>query len=381
MSTLIRDEFGPEVALTVRDPRVGLEGYLVIDNTWRGVGKGGIRMTTDVSLEEVGRLARAMTWKNAIADIPFGGAKAGIRWSSGSNEEKKKLVTRFAQMIASYIPKHYIAGPDVNTGEREMAWIAETLGMWESATGKPKMFCEQHEHGNQKCGLPHEFGSTGYGVAQATLVAADVLGLSLHDMRIAIEGYGNVGSFVFQFLSELGAHIVAIADSKGTAFCESGFDKALLDQTKKEHGTVAAYPGARRMAHDDIFSLAVDILIPATVTDVIHEGNKGRIQAKMIVEAANIPMQESIEEELAGRGILIVPDIVANAGGVISSYAEYQGLSPDKMFALVKEKIDNATRAVLEESKKSNRSPRACALALAKQRVLAAKSDSGILII
>ncbi len=370
---IIRDEIGPEYVITVYDPSIGMEGYLVIDNTARGLGKGGIRMTPDVSVEEVARLARTMTWKNAVADIPFGGAKGGIRWPGGDDELKKKYVQSFARMIAPYIPERYIAGPDVNSGEKEMQWIAESVGTGKASTGKPATFCEVRD-GATCCGLPHEYGSTGYGVAKSALVALECMGLAKEQVSVAIEGFGNVGSFAAKFLSEAGVKIVAVADSKGTIYKEDGLDIPLLQKTKQDRGTVTKYPGGEVLPYTDIFSLSVDVLIPATITDVITEKNKDSIKARLIVEGANIPMQDTIEKELFDRGIMIVPDFVANAGGVLSSYAETLGQSPEWMFALIDEKIIPATKAVITESLATRTHPREIGMRIAYERVRAARA-------
>ena len=325
-------------------------------------------MTQGVNVGEVARLARTMTWKNAVADIPFGGAKGGIRWPGGSEELKKKFVQSFARMIAPYIPERYIAGPDVNSGEKEMQWIAEAVGTGMAATGKPANFCEER-NGSKCCGLPHEYGSTGYGVAKSTLVALECMGIQKENVSVAIEGFGNVGSFAAKFLSEAGVKIVAIADSKGTAYLEEGLDIALAIQIKREHKTVTQYPGATILPYADIFSLPVDVLIPATVTDVITDQNKDGIKAKLLVQGANIPMQDSIEKELFDRGIMIVPDFVANAGGVLSSYAETLGQTPEWMFSLIDEKVSKATREIISESISTRQHPREIGMKIAFERV------------
>lgn len=379
------DKFGPEIIVKVYDPKIGMRGFLVIDNTALGPGKGGIRMTPDVTEKEVARLARTMTFKNALADIPFGGAKAGIVWNCGTDELKKQYIQSFAISIKPFIPKKYIAGPDVNTGEREMQWFAEATGNWRSATGKPANLCietfseraarlktgEPRAAGlrGEKCGLPHELGSTGFGVAQATAIAAEMKGINIKRATVAIEGFGNVGSFAFKHLKEMGANIVAVADSKGTIYNKNGLEEGPLLKLKREHKSVKEYPEGKRLNHDSIFGLTVDILIPASVTDVINDENKQKIKAKIIVEGANIPMKEDIEEWLCKQGILIVPDFVANAGGVISSYAEYRGYSPAKMFDLVQKKIEKTTRAVLQKALEENRNPRKVALDMAKVKL------------
>lgn len=369
---LINDDFGPQYVVRVRDPKIGMEGVLVIDNTILGPGKGGIRMTPDVTEEEVRRLARGMTWKNALAGIPFGGAKAGIVMPvevSKNKAMKKKFVESFARLLQPLLINRYIAGPDVNSGEVEMKWFADAAGDWRSATGKPSNYAKKGAKKGTWRGLPHELGSTGFGVAHSTAVAMQVLGRPLKGATVAIAGFGNVGTFAFKFLEEMGAKIVAINDSKATAYLPEGLNYKKMMSVKKKTGSVSNYPGAKVLARDDVYTLPVDILIPAATTDLIHEGNKNEVKAKIIVEGANIPMRETIENELWQKGIAIVPDFVANGGGVISSYAEYIGATPEYMFKIVKKKVSDATRAVMTESIRTKKSPREVAMKLAQKRV------------
>lgn len=376
---IIRDEFGPEYVIHVYDASLGMEGFLVIDNTANGIGKGGIRMTPTVTAEEVFRLARTMTWKNALAEIPFGGAKAGIVWNGGSDELKKQFVQSFARAVKLYMPKKYVGGPDVNTGEREMRWIAEATGNWRSVTGKPANLCVQSfGKKGEKCGIPHEFGSTGFGVVQATKVAAALKGIDIKGATIAIHGFGNVGTFAYQYLTELGAKVVAVADHRTSLYDAKGLDHKEIDQVIKKQKTLANYHKKNIISAEDFWKVPVDILIPASVTDVINQTNKKHIKAKIIVEAGNIPMQEYIEEELSAQGILIVPDFIANAGGVISSYAEYRGYNPKHMFELVERKIVKVATSVLKKSIAQKKNPREIGMALAhakiKKKMLARKS-------
>lgn len=365
-----KDEFGPEYVIHVYDASIGMEGFLVIDNTANGVGKGGIRMTPTVTAEEVFRLARTMTWKNALAEIPFGGAKAGIVWKGGSDELKKQFIQSFARTIKLYTPKKYVGGPDVNTGEREMRWITEATGNWRSVTGKPANLCIPHfTNKGEKCGIPHEFGSTGFGVVQATKVAASLSGIDIQGATVAIHGFGNVGTFAYQYLTELGAKVVAIADHKTALYDANGLDDKEIDQVIKRHKTLADYYKKNSISAEDFWKIPVDILIPASVTDVINETNKNHIKAKIIVEAGNIPMQEYIEEELSAKGILIVPDFIANAGGVISSYAEYRGYNPKRMFELVERKIVKVATSVLKKSIAQKKNPRTVGMELAHAKV------------
>lgn len=372
-----KDQFGPEYIVEVFNPKIGMEGFLVIDNTTLGPGKGGIRMTSDITKEEVFRLARTMTFKCALAELPFGGAKAGILWSGGPTNLKKKFVQSFAKAIKIFTPQKYIAGPDVGTGEKEMQWFVQATGDWSSATGKPENLCLKVLSKWEKCGIPHETGSTGFGVAQATKVAVEFLGIDIRKAKVSIHGFGNVGSFTYKFLTEMGAKVIAIADTSGVIFSENGLDENILRKLIQKRKKIIQYQGrAEKLKSEDFWSIPVDILIPASVTDVINEKNQNKIKAKIIVEAGNLPMKENIEEKLFKKGILIVPDIAANAGGVISSFAECQGQHLKKMFELVKKKIKKTTKLVLKESLKKNVHPRHIALKMAKEKILAKQKTS-----
>ncbi|MBU4351365.1 Glu/Leu/Phe/Val dehydrogenase, partial [Patescibacteria group bacterium] len=322
---------------------------------------------------ELFRLARTMTWKNSLFDLPFGGAKAGIIIDPRkvSLKEKKEIIKEFARLLAPFIPKYYIAGPDIGTAEQEMKWFAESLNNWKASTGKPASFCRRLKSG-KVCGLPHELGSTGFGVAKATEVAASVLGLELKGASVAIAGFGNVGSFAAKHLAEAGAKIVAVSETDGTIFNKDGLDLGLITRLKEKGKSLTNYNKAKILSRDRIYELPVDILIPAAVSDVINQKNYNKVKARIIVEGANIPIPEKIEDRLWRKGIMIVPDFVANGGGVISSFVEWSGRGPDIMFKIVEEKIKKATRQVLTESLKKKRNPRQIAFVLAKDNVLKA---------
>lgn len=368
---ILKDSYGPEYVTKVYDPKIGLEGFLVIHNTALGAGKGGIRMTPDVNEEEIYRLASTMTWKNSLAGIPFGGAKGGIVWNGGSDAKKKALIQSFARAIRPFLIKKYIAGPDVATGEKEMKWFAEAVGKWQAATGKPARYCLVMSSG-EKCGIPHEFGSTGFGVAYSTQTAAELIGLPIRGATVTVHGFGNVGTFAYTHLTQMGAKVIAIADKYGAILEENGLEPKKISKLINKRASIMEYSGGKKMKLEDFWKIPADIIIPASVTDVINQSNRRHIRTKLIVEAGNIPMREETEEWFFRRGIMFVPDFVANAGGVISSYAEYKGYSPKKMFKLVERKIITATRAVISESLKSKKNPRAVAMDLARRRVEAA---------
>lgn len=366
------DEFGPEMIVEVYNRKVGLKGVLIIDNIALGPGKGGIRMTPTVNVEEVFRLARTMTWKNALAELPFGGAKAGIiaDVKSMTKEQKKAIIQAFAKALKPLSPSKYIAGPDVNTTEQDMQWFAEANGNWRSCTGKPANVCMKlFGKPGEKCGIPHEYGSTGFGVAHATAVSTAHNGMDINGATVAIEGFGNVGTFAAKHLADMGAKMIAVSDSKGVIYNPEGLDVKKLLSVKEKTGSVINYKPGKILQNKEIFELNVDVLIPSALPDVINKSNVHKVKAKIVVEAANIPMKEDMEEILHNHGVLVVPDFVANAGGVISSYAEYRGFNPKKMFEIVEKKIKKNVSTVLKRARKESVKPRDAAMKIAVERV------------
>jgi len=355
------DKVGPEKIIQVYDPKTKMKGILVIDNTKRGPGKGGIRMTPDVSIEEVANLARAMTYKTALADLQFGGAKGGIIIDSKSitSEKKEEIIRAYARALKSLIPSKYVSAPDMYMGQKEMDIFSDELKTHKACTGKSK----------ENKGIPHEIGSTGFGVVESIQVAANHLNMNLKESTAAIEGFGEVGEAVGKFLSELGVKIIAISDSKGCIYNKNGINIKKLKKVKKETGSVINYKLGEVLENFQLFELQVDILIPGARPDVITENNINKIKAKIIAEAANIPMKPELEEVLYKKNILILPDFLCNAGGVISSYVEYKGGSKDEVFDLISKKIKDNTKLVLEISEKEKINPREAALKIAKARL------------
>ncbi len=354
------DGFGPEKIQEVYHPKTGMHGFVVIDNTALGPGKGGIRMTPTVSIDEVSKLARAMTWKNALAEIPFGGAKAGIVADPKqlSQTEKREIIIAFSEALRNVCPDLYVAAPDMYMAEEEMRIFVEANGSMKAATGKPK----------DMGGLPHELGSTGFGVAAATEIAAQYIDLDLNGATFAVEGFGNVGEFATKFLVEKGARLVGVSDSKGCLYVEGGIDFDKLMEIKQKLGTVTHYPKGQTLSNKEIIKLDVDILIPAAVPNLIIAGDVDKVKAKLIVEGSNIPIDAQTELLLHRKGITIIPDVVANAGGVISSYVEYVGGTEKEMFKMVEEKIKRNTKLVLDKSE--GKTPRDAAMHIATHRVL-----------
>ncbi|MEX0668782.1 MAG: Glu/Leu/Phe/Val dehydrogenase [Candidatus Saccharimonadales bacterium] len=357
-----KDDLGPELVIEVYDPKIGLEGYLVIDNTNFGPGKGGIRMSDHVDRDEVCRLARAMSLKNALVDLPFGGAKGGILWPKSRSDDKQLLFETFIKAIRPYLGSYYVAAPDINTGEEEMGWLVDITGDKSSTTGKPV----------DKGGLSGKSASTGFGVAVAAEVASNNNGLELNDKSVAIDGYGTVGSYAFIELEDKGAKVVAVSDSNSGIYLEDGFDKVKLDELKNDRNRkLSEYPGSKEITHDELRTLDVDILILSSISDVITEDNYDRVKAKTIVQGANLPIAANIEEKLHDKGVDIIPDIVANAGGVIASWLEYQypNTTEDNMLEVIRQKISHSTKEVLQLCQDEDISTRKAAIRIAEEKI------------
>jgi glutamate dehydrogenase (NAD(P)+) len=355
------DGFGPGKILEVYKPKSGMHGFVVIDNEALGPGKGGIRMTPSVSVDEVAKLARVMTWKCAMAELPFGGAKSGIVFDPKKEtlEKKKEIIQDFAKAIKVVCPEHYIAAPDINTGEKEMEWFAKANGSLKSCTGKPKSMK----------GIPHELGSTGFGVFLSAKVLSEFLKKDISEINFAVEGFGNVGKFSAKFMCEAGATLLAVSDSSGVIYNKKGIDFEELSQVKEKKGRVTLYSQGEVLPSNTIIEIKADILITAAIPDVIKIEDVEKVGAKGIVEGSNIPMSFEVERALHKKNVLIVPDFVANAGGVISSFVEYIGGKEKEVFDHIKKKIPRNTEMVLENSSK-NKIPREVALEIAQERVL-----------
>ena len=297
-------------------------GYRVQHNINRGPAKGGIRFDANVSIDEVRALAMWMTWKCAVVNIPFGGAKGGVIVDPRqlSRTELERLTRRYATEIAGVIgPESDIPAPDVNTNPQVMAWIMDTYSMHRGysvpavVTGKPLSIG----------GSEGRMEATGRGVSVVTREACKALGIELKGARVVIQGFGNVGSITARLLHEAGCKIVSLSDIYGAIYNPDGIDVSLALRYVQEHGTLKDLPGAQPMDSKDALELPCDILIPAALEGQITYQNAPRIKARLIVEAANGPTTTDADAILRERGIDVVPDILANAGGVTVSYFEW----------------------------------------------------------
>ena len=298
------------------------EGYRVQHNTSRGPGKGGVRFHQDVTLSEVMALSAWMSIKNAAVNVPYGGAKGGIRVDPKtlSRGELERMTRRYTSEIGIIIgPTKDIPAPDVNTNEQIMAWMMDTYSMNEGATATGVV-----------TGKPVDLGgslgrreATGRGVYTVGVEAAKHIGLEINGARLAVQGFGNVGGIAGKLFAQAGARVVAVQDHGGTIYREAGLDVPALLSHVAANGTVAGFASAEVIANDAFWDVQCDILIPAALEQQITADNANRIQARMVIEGANGPTTPEADDILQERNILVLPDVIANAGGVTVSYFEW----------------------------------------------------------
>jgi len=298
-----------------------LVGYRIQHNGARGPYKGGVRYHPSASVDEVRALASLMTWKAAVVDIPFGGAKGGIEVEPRglSQSEIERMTRVYTNQISHLLGPHRdIPAPDVNTNAQTMAWMMDEYGKRhgytpEIVTGKP--IALGGSYGRES--------ATGRGSIIVMHQLVSDLGLHPEECTVAIQGFGNVGGWAARVAHERGYQVVAVSDSDGAIFCETGLNIPALVRHQMETGAVVGFEGAVNITNDELLTLAVDVLLPAALGEVIHAGNADKVQCKIVVEGANHPVTPVADAILNERGVLVVPDILANAGGVIVSYFEW----------------------------------------------------------
>jgi glutamate dehydrogenase (NAD(P)+) len=360
-------------------------GYRVQHSTGRGPGKGGIRFHPSVTLEEVSGLAMLMTWKCAVTDLPLGGAKGGVAVDPRkySKRELERLTKRYTVAILPIIgPEQDIPAPDVNTDAQTMAWIVDTVTMMtgkhspEVVTGKPV----------DLGGSRGRHQATGRGVAFVTLELLRGMGTPIEGTRVAVQGFGNVGSFAALALAEAGCRIVGISDVTGAYADPKGIDVAnAMEHAKRNpQRTLEGLPGVSRIDNGELLAMDVDVLIPAALEAQITADNASSIRAKVIVEGANGPVTAEADRMLTGRGVIIVPDILANAGGVVVSYFEWVQSRAQFYWELdeVERRLEiymrRAMESVLAKAKTYDASYREAAFIVAVERVARAIEQRGI---
>jgi glutamate dehydrogenase (NAD(P)+) len=313
-------------------------------------------MAPDVSTEECFRLARAMTLKNAAADLNHGGGKSVLFGDPNMDKpQKEKLIRCLAKAVRN--DEEYIFGPDMGTNEECMAWVKDEIGR---SVGLPR------EIG----GIPlDEIGATGWGLSHATEVAVQFCDFKLDGARFVVQGFGAVGKHSARFLTDMGAVMVAASDSKATVYNPDGLDVNKLIELKNNGQHLSDYGKGKVLDRDAVIDIECEIWIPAARPDVINEQNVGQMKTKLVVAGANIPATPGAEKVLAQKGIVNVPDFIANAGGVICAAMEYQGASQSSAFGVIKDKIRRNTLQVLEHSANKKMLPRQAAVELATERI------------
>jgi glutamate dehydrogenase (NAD(P)+) len=355
------DELGPLKVIHVHEPSVNLKAVLVVDNIAKGPSIGGVRMATDVSTEECFRLARAMTFKNAAAGLPHGGGKAVLYGDPRMPKDKKsELIRALANALRN--EETYIFAPDMGTDEECMAWVRDEIGR---VVGLPR----------ELGGIPlDEIGATGWGLSHVVDISLKYCDFELSGARLVIQGFGAVGKHAARFLTGKGAILIAVADSRGAIHNPAGLDLDQLLELKAQDRTVTEYADAEKLERDAVIDVECDIWIPAARPDVVNEDNVHRLNTRLVVEGANIPFTHGAEQYLHEKGVLCVPDFIANAGGVICAAMEYQGASKAAAFASIEEKLRRNTELVLEEVKNKQTLPREAAMEMALERVKKAMS-------
>ncbi|WP_122152526.1 Glu/Leu/Phe/Val dehydrogenase [Paraburkholderia sp.] len=359
------------------------EGYRVQHNVSRGPGKGGVRYHQDVTLSEVMALSAWMSVKNAAVNVPYGGAKGGIRVDPRtlSRGELERVTRRYTSEIGIIIgPNTDIPAPDVNTNEQIMAWMMDTYSMNQGqtatgvVTGKP-------------IALGGSLGrreATGRGVFVVAAEAARRIGVDIEGARIAVQGFGNVGGIAARLFQEAGAKVVAVQDHTGTIFKSTGIDAVALFAHVAKNGGVGGFPEADVIAAEDFWTVESDILIPAALENQITEKNAGKIKTKIVVEGANGPTTTAADDILHDKGILVIPDVVANAGGVTVSYFEWvQDFSSffwteDEINQRLERVMREAFAAVWQVSSEQKVSVRTAAFIVACKRILEARELRGL---
>lgn len=367
------DKWGPEKIVQLYDPEINMQGILVIDNTVLGPGIGGIRISPTITPREIFQFARATTWTCALANIPFGGAKAGIR-ANLFEIDKSRYIKSFAKKISQYVPEQYIVASDTNVSEKEIALFVEEIGDTRGATGKPE----------RMGGIPFELGAIGFGIGVAietSLTTAHSfvdIPSNLSDVKIAIQGFENIGSTVAKYIDKKGGKIVAISDHWNTIYNKNGIniENALkYSSAATEKQSIKNYKPAKLLPKEEIIKVDCDIFVSTSGRNVLTEETVDFLKAKMVVEGVNNPIAPAADQILHQKRTLILPNILTNAGAVISSYAEYTGKSAEMAFSWIESKVKENTKLVVQRSLEVNIPVRRTAKEIAKERILEAMEE------
>ena len=368
------DRWGPAHVLQVYDPDINMHGVLVIDNTTLGPSCGGIKILPNITPFKIFHDARTMTLTCALADIALGGASAGVR-ADPSRMDRARIIRSFAKQVSPYVPDEYIAAPDMNTTQEDMAIFAHEVQDRRGATGKPE----------NMGGIPYELGVIGLGMGIAVQSLCSIIRSTqwfkpdMAEPRIAINGFDEIGYPLAKYLSNNGERIVAISDDNHTLYEPAGLDMQKIQRaalTPNERYSLRHCRQGKRLPKEDIVKVDCDIFIAATGTKIISDNNLCDLKAKCVIEGADYPLgiDDALLEE---RGILVLPNIVTTAGAAISSYAELHGHNRESAFSMIASKIKGVTQLVMQKTLESGISPRRIAREIAEERLLSVKGGAG----
>ena len=366
--TSFLNRWGPAHVVQVYDPALNMQGVLVIDNTVLGPGCGGIKIAPNITPREVYERARSRTWSCALMDLGFGGAAAGIR-ANPADVDRIQLVQAFAKKVSFFVPWLFVAAPDLNVEQAEMAAFAEEVGDLRGVTGKPE---SMH-------GIPYELGVVGFGMAvaiEATLEAIDAKGRmpeGLEGARVAIHGFDSIGTPLAKYIAHKGARIVALCDDGCTVHDPQGIDieSVPMRQTKSgPRAVIREIKGVEVLPTENLPGVECDILVCASGSGVLHEDNVRSVKATCVVEGLSDPVTHMARQQLFKGGVLVLPNILATAGGVISSSAEYNRNGSERAFSMIGSKMKAVTTEVVTAAYEQGLPPMRVAKERAKERIM-----------
>ena len=362
------DEIGPERIVYLYDPETGMRGILVIDTTSLAGAGGGLRMLPDITSEEVFGLARAMTYKFAMIDLPVGGSKSGI-WANPDmpREQKDAVLRAYGRLAKPLIEAGVTIGPDMGTDSEDVEKVYEGAGIENRTSGLSLQ---------EKDGEPLENHATGYGVVVAARSACEFAGIDIQGATVAIEGFGKAGGGVARYMDKAGARVVALSNIDGTIYRRGGLDVMGLLEARKEKGdrVLSEYGDGEHLDREALYALPVDVLVPGARPRVINRDNAERVQAKVISSIANNPITDEADQILFKRGIQLMPDFLSNAGGVVVAVLDILGGTADDLFHALDALIHPLAKEILEDAQAEGIPSRILAMKRIKEKILNIRS-------
>jgi len=366
--TTFLDRWGPEEILQVYDSKINMRGILVIDNTSLGPGNGGILISPTVTPQKIFQLARTRTWTCALGNVPFGGAKAGIK-ADPFQIDKIQYIKSFADKISHTIPYKYIATSDFNVGQKEIAEFVNCIGDRCGATGKPE----------NMGGIPCELGTTGFGIGVAideaikTLSSQTNFTKQLSDVKVAIHGFGNIGSSIAKYFNNKGSKIIAISDQWSTIYNQNGIDieNALrYSNASNERCSLKKYKPATVLSVEDIINVECDVFVSVSNKNIITDKTAPLLKARYFVEEINNPITSNTAQFLYKKGVFVIPNILTDIGSAICSNAEYNRIGPEMAFSCIESKVKEVTKQVVKRSLETEIPFRMAAEEIAQEKII-----------